>query len=242
MFHAGIDRFLVQSKSKRLAETQPPPEEVNNLFPGEQRVPLSLRVALVQLYCASFNPHDIVVKYLTGAFTSAERFVPRTRDDGSRISFKKQLPVFAARIVLHLAQENGLAIPPLNGNAGPADGAGTSHEDEDASEPGRQRKRTLDEALATVEECFDTLYDGEAESVEQIPASDADTVVEHTVLSAQMAQGWEPEVWTQEHLRDVQDLATGRKLPSKALQQNLHRCCVRCAWRGPGPGCLCTRA
>lgn len=228
IYHVVSSQLSLQDKPTRKNTCSA--DEVDNLCPT-QRVPLSLRVALEQLYCASFHPHHIVDKYVSGKFPNAERFVPKSNADSSEVSFKKQCPVFAAQIALKLARENGLTVPPLDGDGGPADAAGPSTAANAA--PGkRRRKRTREETLTAVEECLGDLYDGVDCDAEQIPDSDAATVVEHAVLSAEMARGWEPEAWTQEHLRDVQDLATGRRPPSQALQSKLYKCCVRCATTG----------
>lgn len=214
-------------------------DEVTRLCPKE-RYPLSLRVGLEHIFVASYSPQDVVQKYEKGHFPNAERFVLL---DGTKKSFKKALPVFAARVALSLAKENGLILPDENdasekggGGGGGGPSAATAAAEAAEAAPDNQHhervgKRGREEELYdTLEEALEDLYDGDvvdAADAERVPDEDAAAIVETVVWKDEMAAGWEPELWTQEHLKEVQDLANCRRPPSTALQASLIKQCTR---------------
>lgn len=203
---------------------------VDKLCP-RQRVPYALRVAILNVFIASYSPNDIVQKYMSGEFPKSKRWV--TRADGSLVSFRKHLPVYAAQIALTLAKANGLTLPPEANGDGASTSAAAASAPQLQPPPQRRQatKRTREELLDTIEESLETLYDGEDAAdaaVEIVPDGDATIVVEHTVMSTEMARGWEPEYWTEEHLKTVQELARGVRPASKALQDRLYKDCRRC--------------
>ena len=208
---------------------------VEKLCPKE-RYPHSVRVALESLMVASYTPENIVEKYCTGKFHPGERLV--TLDGVPNVSFKKALPIFAARIVLKLAEKNGLTVPKWNPNAGDG-GASTSAAAAAAAteavsavtDHARMGKRGREDDHEVIVESLTHLYDGEDGDAELIPDCDAAAVVEHVVQSNAMARGWEPHLWTQEHITDLQSLAYKTRPASPALQESLVRQCIRCGPR-----------